>query len=221
MLEYQTSWRVCINLGIIVALVRESKGINLSASIYFCVKWNTAAWAPYMEYCLGVLCPNMYYNTVSSADLSCSLVSSLVSVRHTMTLLIDKIAYDFASLRVLGEVCLFFMNVWEEILRQPAFPLQLSPQKKYIQVFVSSVLLHFFINVVTSWNVCLAPEAALSCVTLILFLSALVVQGTWEELWVSWVQCQHWWFNCRGQILCAIQMILALLESSPDAGEGI
>lgn len=84
---------------------------------------------------------------------------------------------------------LFLMKVWEEILRQFAFPLplQLSPQIKYIQVFVSSVLLHFFINVVTSWNVCLAPETVLSCVALILSLSrsALVVQGTWEELRVS------------------------------------
>lgn len=62
------------------------------------------------------------------------------------------------------------MNVWEEILRQPAFPLplQLFPQMKYIQGFVSSVMLHFVINVVTSWGVCLAPETALSCVALIL-----------------------------------------------------
>lgn len=61
------------------------------------------------------------------------------------------------------------------------------PQINYVQVFVSSVLLHFFINVVTSWNACLASETALSCVALILSLlrSALVVQGTWEELWVS------------------------------------
>lgn len=115
-------------------------------------------------------------------------------------------------------MCYFFSwwIVWEEILRKFAFPLQLSHYIIYIQVFDLPVLLHFFINVVTSWNIYLAPKTVLSCVALILSLSrsALVGQGTWEELWVSWVQCQHWWFNCGGQILCAIQMILAWLESS-------
>lgn len=65
MLEYQSFGTVCINLEIVAALVRESKGRNLSASIYFCAKWNTAAWAPYMEYSLGVLCPDRYYSTVA------------------------------------------------------------------------------------------------------------------------------------------------------------
>lgn len=30
-----------------------------------------------------------------------------------------------------------------------------------------------------------------------------------------------WWFHCTRQVLCAVRMILAWLESSPDAGEGI
>lgn len=150
-----------------------------------------------------------------SADLCCSLVSSLAS------LLIDKIAYDFASLRVLGRCGVSFLDgrkFWDNLLF-----LSSSPPKWICSSFC-------LLNAVTLFHKCCcilkcmpAPETALSCVALILSLSrsAIVVQGTWEEMWVSWVQCQHCWVNCRGQIWGAIQLILAWLESSPDAGKGI
>lgn len=148
------------------------------------------------------LCPNEYTTTVAPADLCCSMVSFLVSVCCTMTLPIGKITCNFISLGgfvvgFLGWLLgVFLMNLHEEILRLPAFPLpfQLPPQMKHSQVFVSSVVLHFSICVLTSWDVSLAAGVALSCVALILSQSrgsALVVQGTWGELWASWACCQH------------------------------
>jgi len=82
------------------------------------------------------------------------------------------------------------VSLHEEIPRLPAFPLpfQLSPHVKHIQVFVSSVVLRFSIYVLMSWDVSLAPGAALSCVALILSQSrqsTLAVQGVWGKLWVS------------------------------------
>lgn len=37
-----------MSLEIIIALVRESEGVNLNASVYFCANWNTAACASYV-----------------------------------------------------------------------------------------------------------------------------------------------------------------------------
>lgn len=37
-----------MSLEILIALVRQLKGVNLSASVYFYAKWNPAACAPYM-----------------------------------------------------------------------------------------------------------------------------------------------------------------------------
>lgn len=119
-----------------------------------------------------------------------------------MTLLIGKIVCNFVSLGVLGgEWGFFLMNLHDEILRLPAFPLpfQLSPpplppQMKHMQVFVSSMVSQFSICVVTSWDVSLAPGPALSCVALIVSQSrrkCVSCPRHLRELWASWVRCQH------------------------------
>lgn len=37
-----------MSLETVLALARESKGLNLNASIYLCAKWSTAASADYL-----------------------------------------------------------------------------------------------------------------------------------------------------------------------------
>lgn len=50
-----------MSLEIIIILVKESKGVFLSASIYFCAKWDAVllTW-------FGEPCPSRFYNTVAS-----------------------------------------------------------------------------------------------------------------------------------------------------------
>lgn len=144
MLEYQTFGRVCINLEIVAALVRESKGRNLY--LFLCeVKYC----------CLSSLHGVLPWSTLSKQVLQhCCLLLTFTCRQDCLWFCISAGS---------GEVTYFF-SWWKEILRQPAFPLplQFSPQMKYVQVFVSSVLLHLFINVVTSWNACLLLKLLLA-----------------------------------------------------------
>lgn len=165
MLYYQTSWRVCVDLEVIWALVKgvkrhKSQCIHLfPCKVEWCCLWSLCG----LENSVRTGATTL----LSSADLCCSLVSFLVSDYCTLTLLIGKIAYSFISLGGFGwRFGVFFwlisMRKYRGYLRF-FFPFSSPPNETYPSFCLLSDVTLLYI-----WDVTLDPVSALSCVSLML-----------------------------------------------------
>lgn len=164
---------------------------------------------------------NSVQTLLPSADLCCSLLSFLAPVCCSMTSLIGKIVYTFLSTGGFGDfvgLIFFFFNEspWANN-ETTCFSSSLSalPPKWNLLAHMCHDVLGCTAGCWSCpWLCCFYPFSVerkhISC--------SRHLRGTLgEQSALSTLR----WFNCRGQVLYAVQMTLAWLESSPGVGEGI